>query len=121
MRRANQLAVKADLQAVMNATTLPQARSAARRLADDWEADYPKVVRCRRDDLDELLTCWRHKPLVERKKSQDYKCPRAALSRSPAMNPANGRLLRPHFDGPHLVRRLQPRKPQLGRPHPLSG
>jgi len=68
VRQADQPAVKADLQAVMNAKTLPQARSAARRFADHWEADYPKAVACLRDDLDELLTCWRYKSLAERKK-----------------------------------------------------
>ena len=65
---ADQTAVKADLHAVMNAKTLPQARSAARRFADRWEADYPKAVDCLRRDLDELLTCWRYKSLTERKK-----------------------------------------------------
>jgi putative transposase len=68
VRVADQPAVKADLHAVMNARTLPQARSAARRFADRWEVDYPKAVRCLRDDLDELLTCWRYKSLAERKK-----------------------------------------------------
>lgn len=68
VRRADQPAVKADLQAVMNANTLPQARSAARRFADHWEQDYPKAVACLRNDLDELLTCWRYKSLAERKK-----------------------------------------------------
>ncbi len=68
VRVADQTAAKADLHAVMNAKTLPQARSAARRFADRWEADYPKAVDCLRRDLDELLTCWRYKSLVERKK-----------------------------------------------------
>jgi len=68
VRVADQTAVKADLHAVMNAKTLPQARSAARRFADRWEADYPKAVDCLRRDLDELLTCWRYKSLAERKK-----------------------------------------------------
>jgi putative transposase len=67
VRCADQSAVKADLHAIMNAPTLPQARSAARRFADRWEADYPKAVVCLRDDLDELLTCWRYKSLAERK------------------------------------------------------
>jgi transposase-like protein len=82
----------ADLQAVMNAKTLPQARSADRRFAarrfaarrfadrrfadrrfadrrfaDHWEENYPRAVACLRDDLDELLTCWRYKSLAERK------------------------------------------------------
>ena len=68
VRKADQPAVKADLHAVMNAATLPQARSAARRFAQRWQQDYPKAVRCLRDDLDELLTCWRYKSLDERKK-----------------------------------------------------
>jgi putative transposase len=68
VRQADQPAVKADLQAVINARTLPQARSAARRFADHWQADYPRAVACLRDDLDELLTCWRYKSLIERKK-----------------------------------------------------
>jgi len=68
VRVADQPAVKADLQAVMNAKTRPQARSAARRFADRWEVDYPKAVDCLRRDLDELLTCWRYKSLAERKK-----------------------------------------------------
>lgn len=68
VRLADQPAVKADLHAIMNAKTLPQARSAARRFADRWEDDYPKAVRCLRDDLDELLTCWRYKSRDERKK-----------------------------------------------------
>jgi len=68
VRAADQPAVKADLHAIMNAKTMPQARSAARRFADRWQDDYPKAVRCLRDDLDELLTCWRYKSLAERKK-----------------------------------------------------
>jgi transposase-like protein len=62
VRKADQPAVKADLHAIMNATTRPKARSAARRFADSWEADYPNAVRCLRNDLDELLTCWCYPP-----------------------------------------------------------
>ena len=68
VRVADQPAVKADLHAVMKAKTVPQARSAARRFADRWQDDYPKAVRCLRDDLDERLTCWRYKSLAERKR-----------------------------------------------------
>jgi putative transposase len=68
VRTADQPAVKADLHAIINAKTLPQARSAARRFADHWQADYPKAVACLRDDLDELVTCWRYRSLAERKK-----------------------------------------------------
>ena len=67
VRVADQPAVKADLHAVMNAKTVPQARSAARRFADRWATDYPRAVACLRDDLDELLTCWRYKSLARRK------------------------------------------------------
>jgi transposase-like protein len=68
VRVADQLAAKADLHAIMNAKTVPQARSAARRFADRWQADYPKAVTCLRDDLDELLTCWCYKSLAARKR-----------------------------------------------------
>ncbi len=60
-------AVKADLHAIMNAKTRPQARSAARRFADRWQGAYPKAVACLRNDLDELLACWRYKTIEERK------------------------------------------------------
>lgn len=67
VRKADQPVVKAGLHAVMNANTLPQARSAARRFAERWGDEYPKAVACLRDDLDELLTCWRYKSLDQRK------------------------------------------------------
>ena len=69
VRKADQPAVKADLHAVMNAW------DPARRLAPQPAASptagkttIPKAVACLRDDLDELLTCWRYKSLAERKK-----------------------------------------------------
>ena len=68
VRKADQPAVKAGLHAIMNAKTIPQARSAARRFADRWDEAYPNAVACLRNDLDELLTCWRYKSLDERKK-----------------------------------------------------
>jgi putative transposase len=67
VRVADRPAVKTDLHAVMNARTVPRARSAARRFADRWVVDYPPAVACLRDDLDELLTCWRYKSLAQRK------------------------------------------------------
>lgn len=67
VRKADQPAVKTGLHAIMNAKTLPQARSAARRFADRWEDDYPKAVACLRDGIDELLTCWQYKSLDQRK------------------------------------------------------
>ena len=60
VKAADRPAVKRGLHAVMNAATLPNARSAARRFADRWHERYPKAVACLRDDLDELLTCFRY-------------------------------------------------------------
>ncbi len=68
VRKADQPQVKRDLHAVMNAPDLPRARSAARRFAERWRETYPKAVACLRDDLDDLLTCFRYKTLAERKK-----------------------------------------------------
>jgi transposase-like protein len=68
VRKADQPSVKADLHAVMNAKTLPQARSAARRFANRWKATLPEAVRCLQNDLDDLLTCWRYKALDQRKR-----------------------------------------------------
>jgi putative transposase len=68
VRKADQSAVKAGLHAIINAKTLPTARAAARRFADRWQADYQKAVRCLREDLDELLTCWRYPSLDQRKR-----------------------------------------------------
>ncbi len=67
VRMADHDAVKAGLHAIMNAKTRPQARSAARRFADRWQGAYAKAVACLRNDLDELLTCWRYKTIEERK------------------------------------------------------
>ena len=68
VRVADQPAVKRGLHKVMNADTRPQALAAARRFADRFEGDYPKAVACLRDDLDDLLTCFRYKTLKERKR-----------------------------------------------------
>ena len=43
----------------MNAANHIEARSAARRFAKRWEDAYPRAVACLRDDLDDLLTCFR--------------------------------------------------------------
>ena len=68
VRAADRDAVKADLHAVMNADTLRAARTAARRFADRWQAPYPKAVACLRNDLDELLICFRYRTLEQRKR-----------------------------------------------------
>lgn len=67
VKAADRDAVKRGLHAVMNAETLPKARSAARRFAGRWEGAYPKAVACLRNDLDELLTCFRYKTLEARR------------------------------------------------------
>lgn len=68
VRVADQPAVKRALHKVMNADDAPKARAAARRFADRFEDDYPKAVACLRDDLDDLLTCFRYRTLKERKR-----------------------------------------------------
>jgi putative transposase len=67
VRKPDEVAIKADLHRIMNATTLPAAWSAARRFADRWESPYPKAVACLRADLDDLLTCFRYPTIEERK------------------------------------------------------
>ena len=67
VRKADRDAVKRGLHQVMNADTLPAAQSAARRFADRWAEPYPKAVACLRNDLDELLACWRYPSLAARK------------------------------------------------------
>ena len=67
MRKVDQDAVKQDLHAVMNAANHTEARSAARRFATRREDAYPKAVACLRDDLDDLLTCFRYKDPDQRR------------------------------------------------------
>ena len=66
-RKDHRDAVKADLHAIMNAPNRRKAESAARRFADRWEPIYPKAVASLRNDLDDLLTCFRYNTLEERK------------------------------------------------------
>ncbi len=44
-----------------------KAENVVRRLADRWQPTYPKAVACLRNDLDDLLTCFRYNTLAERK------------------------------------------------------
>lgn len=67
VRKTDHDAVRDDLRDIMNTDTEKAARSAARRFKDRWESEYPKAVKCLRDDLDQLVTCWRYKSLTERK------------------------------------------------------
>jgi transposase-like protein len=67
VRQADQPALKRALHKIMNAANAPAARAAARRLADRFGDAYPKAVACLRNDLDELLTCFRYKTPAQRK------------------------------------------------------
>ncbi len=67
VRKADHKTVKADLHKIMNAETRTKAWSAARRLADRWQDVYPRAVDCLRNDIDELMTCWRYPTLEKRK------------------------------------------------------
>lgn len=67
VRKADHGRVKASLHAIMNADTLAGAKSAARKFADRWAQIYPQAVTCLRNDLDDLLTCFRYQTLEERR------------------------------------------------------
>jgi len=67
VKTADQPAVKRALHKIMNAANAPAARAAARRFADRFENRYPAAVACLRNDLDELLTCFRYKTEAERR------------------------------------------------------
>lgn len=68
VRKADQPKVKRALHKIMNAPTLSAARSEARRFADRLQNDYPAAVACLRNDLDELLTCFRYRSEDQRRK-----------------------------------------------------
>jgi transposase-like protein len=67
VRKADQPKVKRALHKVMNAANAPAARSAARRFTEAFDQQYPAAVACLRNDLDELLTCFRYKTEDERR------------------------------------------------------
>jgi putative transposase len=67
VKKADQPAVKRAVHKIMNAANEPAARTAARRLADRFKDKYPIAVACLRNDLDDLLTCFRYKTLAKRK------------------------------------------------------
>lgn len=67
IRKADQPAAKRAIHKVMNASNAPAARAAARRFADRFKHKYPNAVACLRNDLDELLTCFRYKSSDRRK------------------------------------------------------
>ena len=67
VRKADQPKAKRVLHKIMNAPNAPTARAAARKFADRFEAKYPAAVACLRNDLDELLTCFRYKTEAARR------------------------------------------------------
>jgi transposase-like protein len=67
VRKADQPAVKRALHTIMNAPHAPAARAAARRFADRFESRYPAAVACLRNDLDDLLTCFRYPSQAQRR------------------------------------------------------
>ncbi len=56
--RKKQKAVKRGLAKIYGAKTLAEAQTYAKRWAGSWIDIYPKAVKCLRDDLDDLLTCF---------------------------------------------------------------
>ena len=67
VRKVDQPKVKRALHKIMNAANIPAARSAARRFAERFHEQYQAAVACLRNDLDELLTCFRYKTEAERR------------------------------------------------------
>ncbi len=59
VRKADHGAVKGDLHRIMDAKNVVEARKAAGRFVRRWQGEYPRAVACLRDDLDELLECYR--------------------------------------------------------------
>jgi putative transposase len=67
VRKADQPKVKRALHKIMNAPNIQTARVAARTFADRFKAKYPAAVVCLRNDLDELLTCFRYRSEADRR------------------------------------------------------
>ncbi len=67
VKKADQPKLKRVLHKIMNAANASAARSAARRFTERFEERYSAAVACLRNDLDELLTCFRYKSLAQRR------------------------------------------------------
>lgn len=61
VRKKDREAVKKGLQRIYGAENITKARNAARQWAGRWKKEYPKAVKCLRNDLDELLTFFQFK------------------------------------------------------------
>lgn len=60
IKKPDREAAKRALHRVVNADNAPAAKAAARRFKDRFHDTYPAAVACLRNDLDELLTCFRY-------------------------------------------------------------
>ena len=67
MKAADHAAVKRDRQNIMNAENLVATRHTARRFTRRWQGRYPKAAARLRDELEELLACFRFRDPQERK------------------------------------------------------
>jgi putative transposase len=67
IKKADREPAKRALHKIMNADNIAEARSAARRFSERFATAYPAAVACLRNDLDELLTCFRYKSAEKRK------------------------------------------------------
>ena len=68
VKKADQPFVKRALHKIMNAPNVPAARTAARKFANRFGDKYPAAVACLRNDLDELLTCFRYRSEDQRRR-----------------------------------------------------
>ena len=94
------------------------AQGAQRRptLRRDWEKTYPKAAACLRNDLDDLLTCFRYATLAERKQVRTTNAIERR-PRGPAKNPAHGNLPG-DLHVPYPLRRLRRQnKSSMEPPH----
>ena len=67
IKKADRQPAKRALHKIMNADNIAEARSASRRFKDRFQTAYPSAVACLRNDLDELLTCFRYKSADKRR------------------------------------------------------
>ncbi len=59
VRRKDQKKVKKGLSAVYQASGMAEARGRATTWMQRWKDEYPNAVRCLKEDLEDLLTCFR--------------------------------------------------------------
>jgi putative transposase len=67
IKKVDRERAKRALHQIFNADNIAEARSAARRFSNRFATAYPAAVACLRNDLDELLTCFRYKSADKRK------------------------------------------------------